>query len=97
MKLRFRGPADCGVHSAVACSQPPPRLLQDSNDNITRRRDFENFVRTAGHRAAGLSKADDPAAAAVQLALCQPDGSEVCRAAESICQRSGDKLFFRWR
>ncbi|XP_043203417.1 apoptotic protease-activating factor 1-like isoform X5 [Amphibalanus amphitrite] len=92
-KLRVTGPSDL----LSDFRKYGEFLDRDSNDNITRRIDFENFVRTAGHRAAGLSKADDPAAAAVQLALCQPDSSEVYKAAERICAESSDQLFFRWR
>lgn len=67
--------------------------------NDARRRDYENFVRTAGHRAQ-VAPSDpfiDPSGAIIQLALCQPDESSVYQSAlQEAEKRAAQHLFLRW-
>ncbi|XP_037087040.1 apoptotic protease-activating factor 1-like isoform X3 [Pollicipes pollicipes] len=93
-KLRATGPSD------LLNDYRKYAAFLDQGGKDSRRRDFENFVRTAGHRLPALplppSAVRDPSAAVVQLALCERDVSAVYEAASRVARTAGDQLFFRW-
>ncbi|MEM8648695.1 MAG: hypothetical protein AAGF86_20465 [Pseudomonadota bacterium] len=104
-------------HHSGACAPRPcrgpsndsPSPHGQAHDGEARRRDFENFVRTAGHRlppppppslpadAGPLVAAADPSAGVVQLALCQLESSAVYQAAEQVAANvAHEQLYLRW-